>query len=396
MTPTEILESAAVGARVREGAEGVRAVLRAVHVAGTIATRDLAQSARLPLPVVAAIRGDLAKLDVIEKRPSGAGLTERGQRLADEMFGESASVPNAAQSSPDAPADLLARVREFTSQRPDADTTLDQAKATPETLVRRVAHLASHDALTGRRVLCLGDDDFVTAAIVAWTQVESDAGRKANPDRLCALDIDPRIVSDLAARDGVEAHVWDARDPVPDDLRGAFDVVVTDPPYTLPGAELFLSRAAEAVGARPGTRCYFSFGHVAPQDMRDIQAVMLDIGWIVSEWTPGFNEYEGGGVIAGTSLLAELVLAPDAESVVSGRYDGDLYTSDVRPGATTYRCRACGALWAVGAGAPISTIADLKRTGCSECGADRFVRTGRRVNRERTGGEQASAQDSAS
>ncbi len=391
MTPTEILESAAVGARVREGAEGVRAVLRAVHVAGTIATRDLAQSARLPLPVVAAIRGELAKLDVIEKRPSGAGLTPRGQQLADEMFGESASVPNAAHSSPDAPTDLLARVRDFTSQRPDADTTLDQAKATPETLVRRVAYLASHDALTGRRVLCLGDDDFVTGAIVAWTQLESDAGRKANPDRLCALDIDPRIVSALAARDGVEAHVWDARDPVPDDLRGAFDVVVTDPPYTLPGTELFLSRAAEAVGARPGTRCYFSFGHVAPQDMRDIQAAMLDIGWIVSEWTPAFNEYEGGGLIAGTSLLAELVLAPDAESIVPGHYEGDLYTSDVRPAISTYRCRECGALCAVGPGAPISTIADLKRAGCSECGADRFVRTGRR-----TGGEQASAQDSAS
>ena len=57
----------------------------------------------------------------------------------------------------------------------------------------------------------------------------------------------------------------DLREPLPAELSGGFDVVVTDPPYTVAGAELFLSRAVAALAPQPGRHMFFSFGARRPE-----------------------------------------------------------------------------------------------------------------------------------
>src|SRR5947207_2212309 len=66
------------------------------------------------------------------------------------------------------------------------------------------------------------------------------------------IESDGRRVEFLrdAARDegiAIEAIGHDLRNPLPPQLRRAFDVTATDPSYTLAGAKLFLARAAEAL-----------------------------------------------------------------------------------------------------------------------------------------------------
>ena len=87
---------------------------------------------------------------------------------------------------------------------------------------------------------------------------------------------------------------------------GGFDVVMTDPPYTVPGAELFLSRAVAALAPQPGRHIFFSFGARKPEETAAVQLAIAQLGLAVRSLTPNFNEYLGAGVLGGTSHLYHL------------------------------------------------------------------------------------------
>jgi predicted methyltransferase len=267
---------------------------------------------------------------------------------------------------------------DIVEKRPAADVTLDQTKATRETLAKRILYLDRHDAIAGRRVLCLGDDDFVAVAATRWVDWVARAGRDGGPRRLTVMDVDPRICSAISAlAPQVETLAHDLRNPLPEDCRRAFDVIVTDPPYTPQGAELFLSRAAEAAAAE-GAHCFFSFGHLDPTAMLAVQSTISRIGWVVVEWLPAFNQYEGSSVLAGVSLMAHLVASDSIAPTLTGAYEGALYTGDLRPMIRTYRCVGCCAEWEVGPGKHWPTVQDLKSEHCPLCGCERFTRRGQR------------------
>ena len=71
------------------------------------------------------------------------------------------------------------------------------------------------------------------------------------------LDTDPAVLAwaaEQVAGTGVAAEFieHDLREPLPAGLAGGFEVACTDPPYTVAGAELFLSRAVAALVPEPG------------------------------------------------------------------------------------------------------------------------------------------------
>ena len=143
----------------------------------------------------------------------------------------------------------------------------------------------------------------------------------------------------------------------------------TDPPYTVAGAELFLSRAVSALAPGAGGHVFFSFGARRPAETVHLQRLMADMGLAIRSLTPGFNSYEGAGILAGTSHLYHLRTTADSRPAVTGRFDGPLYSAQTRAAVTRpYRCAACGAVHQVGPGARWATIADLKAAGCPACG----------------------------
>ena len=142
----------------------------------------------------------------------------------------------------------------------------------------------------------------------------------------------------------------DLRDPLPPGLAGQFDVACTDPPYTVAGAELFLSRAVAALNTDPGQHVFFSFGARRPEETLLTQELMAQLGLTVRALLPGFNEYLGAGVLGSTSNLFHLRTVAGAAPLVSGRYDGPLYTADGRVITRRYRCAGCAAVHLVGPG----------------------------------------------
>ena len=84
-------------------------------------------------------------------------------------------------------------------------------------------------------MLLLGDHDATSLAF----EVLGVA-----PRELCVVDVDQR---QLAFLDGVDTWFADLRVGLPAPLRGRFDIVLTDPPYSPAGVGLFAARALEAM-----------------------------------------------------------------------------------------------------------------------------------------------------
>jgi predicted methyltransferase len=324
--------AAAVG--LAEGEGGVRSVLAALARLEPVSTRRLSRTVDLPVPIVASICGELRKRELVaEERP--ARLTALGRKLYGAgalVLRHSATCPTCSGRGLVVPRELSPLVKELNRiarLAPPPRVELDQCHCTAETKLRRVLALHEMDALVGRRILLLGDDDLVSLAIRA---VVRQTGSAATIAQLTVLDSDPEVVR--TASEGLAGAAFryscvehDLRVPLPAPLQRAFDTVVTDPPYTLSGAELFLSRAAEALEGAGGV-VLLSFGSRRPQVAYRVQEAIVEMGFAISRLHRDFNEYVGGGALAGTSSLYQLQATAMLRPRVSGSFAGPLYTAE--------------------------------------------------------------------
>jgi predicted methyltransferase len=316
-----------------EGEPGVRSVLSALARLEPVAIRRLSRVSGLPVPIVAAVCGELRKRGVVsDTRP--AQLTARGREL---FAGGGLRLPETACSACSGrgrvlPPELAPSVRDVARIARQATAPrfdLDQCHCTVETKLRRVLAAHDADALVGRRVLLLGDDDLVSLAVESVVRRHGSARTISN---LTVLDVDPAVVAfarkGLAkARFPVSCFVHDLRGPLPDVLRGAFDTVFTDPPYTLAGARLFLSRAAEALRAEGDV--FLSFGSRRPESTFSVQQEIVRLGFSIRALTPDFNRYVGAGVLGGSSSLYHLVATSGRRPLATGEFHEPMYTAEV-------------------------------------------------------------------
>ncbi len=166
MTATSILDLIAQATRLREGSSGVSALLRAVYRAGSLRLQDAAREARLPLPVATAVRRELEKAGLLERK-HGLTLTDDGREFVERDLGMRTQVdltcPTCAGHGiviPDVVQPQVERLAEIIAGAPSVDVTLDQAPCSPDTAMRRALLMLQKGALEGRRVLVVGDDDF--------------------------------------------------------------------------------------------------------------------------------------------------------------------------------------------------------------------------------------------
>ena len=96
-----------------------------------------------------------------------------------------------------------------------------QTPCLPETVLCRV-QLATETLPAQAKVLLIGDDDLMCLAL-------AEMGFEVT-----VVDIDPALIDFIHHRcqtDGiqVDARVQDLLQPIPEDMRGCFDLVITDP-----------------------------------------------------------------------------------------------------------------------------------------------------------------------
>jgi predicted methyltransferase len=329
----ELLQEVAAAVGLREGVDGVGDVIRATARFEPVAVRKLSRAAALPVPIVSAICNELRKRDVVAReRPV------RFTPLGRAMFGTTSGPSGGVCSQCDGrglvvPAPLGPAARKLAGiarRAPQPRFELDQVHCDVDTKVRRALALHEAGALDGRRVLLLGDDDVLSVALARLA-----APMGVHVASLDVLDVDRGLVTFLRSelrrapfRCAVRRH--DLRDPLPESLRGAVDTVFTDPPYTVEGAELFLSRAAEAVAGNARAHVFLAFGSKRPDDELRLQRALVAMGFVTKQLVRDFNEYVGAGTLGGVSHLYHLMSTREVRPLVTGSYDGPLYTREAR------------------------------------------------------------------
>ena len=334
MSEDELLREVAAAVGLREGTAGVRDVVRATARFEPVAVRKLSRATALPVPIVSAICNELRKRDVVAReRPVrltllGRALFAQGRGDVVEVWCEACDGRELVIPSALGPA--ARRLAAATTRAPRPRFDLDQAHCDVDTKVRRVLALHAADAIDGRKVLLLGDDDLVSVAIARLT-----GSLDLRPARVVVLDVHGRLLAFLRGELARAPFRWevrrhDLRDPLPQSLCGTVDTVFTDPPYTVAGAELFLSRAAEAVAGDRRGDVFFSFGSRSPDEELRVQRAITAMGFVTKRLVRDFNEYVGAGTLGGVSHLYHLASTPSTRPLIAARYEGPLYTADRR------------------------------------------------------------------
>jgi predicted methyltransferase len=373
----KILQDVAEATSLREGVAGVEALLRAVHRNESGRLADAAREARLPLPVATAVRRELEKRGVL-MRQHGLAFTPDGEQWVREKLGFGAlltiDVPLTPKARlPDELEPVVRAMETHLASAPRVDVTLDQAPCAAETSVRRAALLYRSGALEGRRVAILGDDDSVALAIGLLGRM---LAAKELPRRLTVFEIDSERVGFLrqagaAVGFAIEIVPHDLRDPLAPEFAGAFDSFETDPPYTIPGATLFVRRGVEALDRGRGYGM-LSFGHTSPPDRLKLQQALTSLGVATTALYPAFNAYAGASILGSTSELHELIATGKTAPVE--KWQGALYTAEVNPRVRLYACTQCKRRFSLGTDAIPPTIEALKAEGCPACGNHHFQR----------------------
>jgi predicted methyltransferase len=202
----------------------------------------------------------------------------------------------------------------------------DQFLATVATSARKAAILDFFADILQKRILFLGDDDFISL-VVAKT-------KKAQ--QITVVDIDDAVlqkIREIADKQKLSLQTvkHDLRKPLPKELNNKFDVVFTDPPYAANGVALFASRAIEALDKDNQTaRIYLCFGNSdrAKERFLPIQEQLTKMGLILRWIFDKFNRYDGAESIGSTSSLYIAEITPKTRPLIKGEYEKPIYTID--------------------------------------------------------------------
>ncbi len=372
------LDQLAKSVKLREGVEGVTRALWSLYQNPGISTHDWSWHVQIPVPVMAALRRELEKRDVL-KHVRTLITTPNGEAVLERLFGNPEALPFICSSCqgrgnllPPQAMEIVEQFAEICDERPDPNVTLDQSHATPETGILKALFLLNK-GLLGRSLFFMGDDDL--ASVACYLVRQQVYSSQEGLGLIASVDIDQpylKLIENVTKRT-VNTYSYDARDNLPKDLSGSFDVALTDPPYTLNGATTFAYRCRQAT--KDQASFILSMPPPGIDEWWDIQHSLLQMGWSLRETHPQFNEYEGASIHAHSSSLYlwEKSSRPSPEIEIDLRYTS-FYTGERRTPSGVYACTLCEAEYDVGLDKAYKTVQELKASGCDECENDRFQR----------------------
>lgn len=282
---------------------------------GPIENNLLLQKTGLAKSILKDIKRELSFM--LEKPSAKTVLNPRGKELVNNFLATPLpSLDKAIQ-------EITQLFKKYQSQRPPTKRNLDQFRASDETVIKRVKLMAEQGDLDGRDILFLGDSDFISLGVALTGQ----------PGSLQVLELDEdvlNLVKLVSKREklGISSFKYDAREPLPFSLLNRFDVVFTDPPYTLNGFQLFLSRSIQALKKRNTSTIYISYGHSRRSNERElkIQEALVKAGLLIHLKLPNFNQYLMAGSIGSSSSIYICEYTPLAKPLISGKFSDIIYT----------------------------------------------------------------------
>jgi S-adenosylmethionine decarboxylase proenzyme len=336
----EILTLIGEKAKLAEGSEGIRSILLTMYRFPSLKNKKVAQKTGIAIPSLAAVRGELVKAGILEKKnflgELGRNWVKQNLKLRFDYDPLPESFNNIIKELPEE-FTYLNSIKDLLNKRPDPEFSLDQSHADFSTIVKKVLYLLKKGEIEGRKIIFLGDDDVISLAL----------GLTKLADQITVVDIDNRVLDFISQSaenlnlKNFELINHDLRKSCPKTIMNKYDVVVMDPPYTIEGLRLFLKRARQIIKSNlkvndkiypiVGKKCLLSFGNKPPVQMQKLQLAILDHGFIINEMLPDFNHYKGASIIGKFSHLYFLqsVINPNDKYNLSFSSQ-PIYTSEVK------------------------------------------------------------------
>lgn len=360
--------------------------LLALYFHENCTTKSLAHTTDLPIPIVSAMKKEFAK--------QGWGkhsLTKKGH-LAISQYFQLSGADNKLYlqlTTDDAfrtewITQNISELNTIYDARPTADVTIDQAKCTVETALKRALLALDYAMLLNKRILCLGDDDFISIALAFL--LKKIAPHSAT--KIVVLDIDRRVLDTISkiAKDyelPIKTDYYDVQEPLPKTYAHQFDCVYTDTPYTLIGAQLFLSRAINALKPEAMRHVFFSYAKRSYQKQWELQQSLHAMGFVIESIKYDINTYEGAQILGAKSQLFVLQTTEQMTSCIPNhlKFTRPIYTGEIERKSVVYQCIHCQHALTVGAGNQYNTIAQLQASGCPNCKSKKFSQMNRTVQK---------------
>ncbi|WP_340608577.1 adenosylmethionine decarboxylase [Xenorhabdus bharatensis] len=363
--------------KLEQPIEVLEKLLSYLYLDDSVSNKELSLKIGLPIPLVSAFKKELIKLNFAENKGvfklKSEGVKyiqdELNYKLVDSELYNSLSSEEECERFKDDLASLLAPIYD---SRPRVNVLLDQAHATLDTSVRRVMLLLKNPIIFKQKILFLGDDDLTSIALM---MAFKKLGHHDNKN-IHVKDIDEELlkfIGYVSAKNNFTINTEYLNLKESNKYARIFDVILTDPPYTLSGLKLFLSRAI-SFSKNEGSEILLSFGQKKPKENQEVQKLFSDQNLFIKRIYPQFNTYYGGSIIGNISDLYSLSITKDTYPIISGNidYSNKIYTGEINPRIKFYQCKSCNNRLTIGYGKDILTIEQLIETGCNKCSGTKF------------------------
>ncbi|GFD80392.1 hypothetical protein KUL118_32540 [Tenacibaculum sp. KUL118] len=309
----DLLEEVANRTRIYEGVEGVRTILRTIHTYSPIGAKDVSKHTNIPIPIISAVRRELERNNILNRK-NGMILSDEGINYVHNIlkFGKNLELTKHEILSPNfvVPKSLnsiLTEMKNYVKMAPKYNATIDQTPCTAETAIRRALLMFVQGAIDGKRIALIGDDDLISIALCLVAKYLGSI----RSIELTVFDIDSRFIDFIKSityknNFPITCIKHDMRMPIPKKFLHKFDVIETDPPYSLKGAFLFLSRGLELLIQAPEKCIIFSFAHWPSDKKIKLEKMFNELGMSVENQHRSFNIYQGASILGSTGTLFEL------------------------------------------------------------------------------------------
>ena len=364
--------------KIQEGRQAIEKLLIDFYFARGDSSKDYAILNNIPVPLVTAIKKEALKLKLLEKS-TGIHLSLKGKQFIENELGyKGVDVKLYKTLNLNDVSKIIERLalnlNDIFENRPEVDVSVDQSKCTLETAIKRALLCLENNCLIGKNILCVGDDDLISISIGMLLHALYGGNMNLCKTQIYVLDSDQRIldyISEIAKIYDlpIKCHNINLYDSIPNKYLSKMDCFYTDPPYTLSGMKLFLSRGVECLKNSVSLNVFLSFAHRSQEEMLKIHKTFIELGLSTLRIMPQFNRYEGASILGNSSQMFLLKTTTATKSPIIGEeFNIPIYTGEIKKTRRKYVCKNCNTIHYVSLEDTYTTIEELKTTGCTICG----------------------------
>lgn len=327
---------------IDEGITAIEQFLINVYFENPISNKELARKLCLPIPLITAMKKEFIKAGIM-KQDRGITMTSKGNSYVENNLGYEGLNKTLYKKLKDQKCNIeetfskeIEIMKEIFDRRPKVDVSIDQAHCTYMTSLKRSILALKHNALINKKILCIGDDDLVSVSLSLLLKRLYQGNDKSKTE-IHVIDIDDRFLNYIKEISykfdlPITCHRMNLRERMNKELIGKFDCFYTDPPYTLNGMRLFLSRGIAGLKKRKGLPIFFSFSHKHYDFSYKIMCKFCEMGLSIHRIMPQFNIYEGASIIGNIGQMIILYTTSFTNMDIKDYeyYEEELYTREVK------------------------------------------------------------------